>query len=278
MNKIKLMLTALLIALSGAAAGICGDRPAAVLPILMYHHIVADDAVGDAVISVGRFEEQLRYLFDSGWETVSFDEVIAFADGRGDLPDKPVCIVFDDGYESNYSLAFPLLEKYGMKATICVIGSAVGCSGEDMLPHFGWDEAREMVSSGLISIQNHTYDMHMSAPSGSVFRPDALPLASESESDYAAALGNDYRRCAGLIRRELGYEPVVFAYPHGRYNELSERILRTLGARVTLTTEPGVNLIIAGDRDTLYTLKRYNINDGTEMDSLVDYLAGDFHD
>ena len=65
-----------------------------------------------------------------------------------------------------------------------------------MTPHFGEDEAREMVASGLISVQSHTYDMHQWGPYESTDQPreTILPLDGESEADYRAALSADCQK------------------------------------------------------------------------------------
>lgn len=249
------------------------------LPILMYHHI---DEVGDGAVTISEalFEEHIEYLTSNGWTPISFDELIAYTDGEGSLPEKPIIIVFDDGYESNYSLAFPILSKYNAKATVCVIGVSIGKSTykdteQPIIPHFDWEAARELVDSGLVSIQHHTYDMHMSALyETGILRSSALKLQNETDEEYAAALTADYNKLSALIESELGYTPNVFAYPNGQYDDSAEELLHSLGARVTLTTDTGINVVRRGDSGSLYLLKRYTMNQNTDLETLQLYLDG----
>lgn len=83
-----------------------------------------------------------RALSEAGYTGVSFDELQAYVLRGAPLPEKPVVITFDDGYESNYTLAYPILQKYGMKATIFAIGVSFGTdhykdTDYAITPHFG---------------------------------------------------------------------------------------------------------------------------------------------
>ena len=74
-------------------------------------------------------------------------------------------VTFDDGYSSFYELAFPILKELSIQATVFPIGVSVGKdtykdTGISIIPHFNWQQAQEMASSGLVSIQSHSYDMH----------------------------------------------------------------------------------------------------------------------
>ncbi len=234
------------------------------LPILMYHHIdeYGDDSV---TISESLFEEQLEYLYENGYNTVSLDQLVGFVENGTPLPERPVMITFDDGYESNYTIAFELLRKYGFCASIFVVASEVG-ETPGSLRHFDWNEAREMVSSGHIQIASHTYDMHMSSPrchnefGDSLYRPDAVRRNGESRISYNNSFIADYIKCQTLIFQNLGYFPTAFAYPHGRYSDDTESLLKLLGAKITLTTDTGINIIRRGEPESLRLLKRFNIN------------------
>ena len=116
------------------------------LPILMYHHLVADgEECNDMTVTVGRMEKDLKWLQDNGYHTVLPRELAA-----GDpLPEKPVLLTFDDGYRSNYELLFPLLEKYQMKAVISIITYMQDVSASNFI---SWDMCREMTESGLVEI------------------------------------------------------------------------------------------------------------------------------
>lgn len=223
-------------------------RSAAAVPVLMYHHIAYD---GDVLVTVTpeQFDGHMSALHDDGYTTVTFDELYDFAVGNGGLPEKPVVIVFDDGYRSVYDYAFPVLRKYGMRATVCIIGESVGKGTADgIIPHFDWNMAREMTDSGVFTLGAHTYAMHDRAVRGE----------NESADDFASRCISDYKRLADNIYRETGKTVTVFAYPHGIYDELTELILKTLGARVTLTTNAGTNIIRRGHPEDLYLMKRCN--------------------
>ena len=119
----------------------------------------------------------MQYIKDRGYEPISFEQLIEYHENRRELPEKPIIITFDDGYLSNYELAYPILKEFNFKAAIFVIGVSFG--NKDLAyPHFGWAEAREMKASGLVSIESHTYDLH---------RNDILGVSmfqGESVQDY----------------------------------------------------------------------------------------------
>ena len=231
--------------------------------IYTYHHI-AEEGNGSTTMSAAAFEKELQDIEAAGYTTVTFADLIDYVYYGGDLPEKPLVITFDDGYASNYELAFPLLQKYGMKATIFVIGVSVGKekykdTDFDMTPHFGWNEAREMVESGLIDIQSHTYDMHQWAdfePRGAAVRGSLAQLEGESDRDYAAALSADFAKSAGEIENALGTEVNVVSYPNGIYNTLTTATLQDCGMLVSVTTEDGTNTLVRGLPQSLLDLKR----------------------
>lgn len=171
----------------------------------MYHHL-SEDVTNSEMVSPEQFEAQIRALSEAGYTGVSFDELQAYVLRGEPLPEKPVVITFDDGYRSNYTLAYPILQKYGMKATIFAIGVSFGTdhykdTDYAITPHFGAAEAAEMTASGLISIQSHTYDMHQWPPyeTGSAVRENILQLSSESEEAYVQALTEDFTRSRALL-------------------------------------------------------------------------------
>ena len=99
------------------------------------------------------FDRQMKYLSENGYHTITPDELYDSLAGNAELPENPVLITFDDGYEDNYQNAYPILKKYDFKATVFVISSFLG-----VYPNYlTWDQAREMDENG-ISIQSHTVD------------------------------------------------------------------------------------------------------------------------
>ncbi len=132
------------------------------VPVLVYHDLwnnASDDQKG--YTSAEGFALQMEYLHNNGYHVVSLNKLINHIQSGGDLPGKAVVITFDDGYKSNYTLAYPVLKRYNMPATIFLIaGYDQQFPPDEVHPRLSWDEMREMEKSGLIDIQAHTYDLH----------------------------------------------------------------------------------------------------------------------
>ena len=254
------------------------DEISTQVPILMYHHL-SEDVTNSEMVSPEQFEAQIRALSEAGYTGVSFDELQAYVLRGEPLPEKPVVITFDDGYRSNYTLAYPILQKYGMKATIFAIGVSFGTdhykdTDYAITPHFGAAEAAEMTASGLISIQSHTYDMHQWPPyeTGSAVRENILQLSSESEEAYVQALTEDFTRSRALLEGATGQPVDVLAYPAGQYSTLAQVTLQSLGVHVTLSTNPGVNTVVRGLPQTLYAMLRFGITEDVTPEALLDMI------
>lgn len=253
-------------------------RPAppesASVPVLMYHHVTEGAAENDSTITLARFREHMEALRAAGYEPVSFEALRRYVEAGSELPEKPVVITFDDGYESNYTLALPVLEEYGWPATIFVIGVSMGKdtykdTGEPMLPHFSPAQAEEMEAGGRITIASHGYDLHrVEGLDPAPVRIGALPLEGEKEREYRAFLEGDCRRMEEL----LGKVPGIFAYPYGEYCQWSEEVLAEQGYYATLTIEERTNTLRRGEPDTLRLLGRYWMTDditGAELIALL---------
>ena len=248
------------------------------VPILMYHHL-SEDVTNSEMLSPAQFEAQIRALSEAGYTGVSFDELQAYVLRGEPLPEKPVVITFDDGYRSNYTLAYPILQKYNMKAAIFVIGVSFGKdhykdTDYAITPHFGAAEAAEMAASGLVSIQSHTYDMHQWLPyeTGSAVRENILPLPGESEEAYVQTLTEDFTRSRAQLESATGQPVDVLAYPAGQYSTLAQVTLQSLGVHVTLSTNPGVNTVVKGLPQTLYAMLRFGITEDVSPEALLNMI------
>ena len=248
------------------------------VPILMYHHL-SEDVTNSEMVSPAQFEAQIRALSEAGYTGVSFDELQAYVLRGEPLPEKPVVITFDDGYRSNYTLAYPILQKYNMKAAIFAIGVSFGKdhykdTDYAITPHFGEAEAAEMAASGLVSIQSHTYDMHQWLPyeTGSAVRENILPLPGESEEAYVQTLTEDFTRSRAQLESATGQPVDVLAYPAGQYSTLAQVTLQSLGVHVTLSTNPGINTVVKGLPQTLYAMLRFGITEDVTPEALLDMI------
>ena len=128
--------------------------------VLEYHNFTENASqAADYTMTVSALRRDLDFLRDNGYTTVLPRELAAGQlDDGSPLPQKAVLLTFDDGYESNYTLAFPILCEYGAKAAISLITSRIDERADGFLT---WDECREMAKSGLVELASHTNDCHI---------------------------------------------------------------------------------------------------------------------
>jgi len=248
------------------------------IPILMYHHF-ADDGSPGTVISARAFENQLKALSDAGFTAISFEQLCAFVYDGAELPERPLVITIDDGYLSVYETAYPILSAYDMKATVFIIGVSHGKSlykdtQHSIIPRFGDAEAVEMIRSGLISIQSHSYDMHQHEPyETGPYRKGVLQRDDESDDEYVAAFKADFEQAAAQIYAMVGARPFVFSYPFGLSNAKTDSLLRGMGIRVTTTIVAGFNTVTRDKPDSLLSMKRFNVPGDMTPDELLEMIG-----
>lgn len=237
------------------------------LPIIMYHNISNKSRLwGKYVVSEQELEKDFIYIKNKGYNTITMSDIIAYANGEGDLPDKPIIITFDDGYESVYAYAFPLMKKYNMKAVVSIVGSYTDLfTREDDhnldYSHLTWEQVNEMSDSGLAEIQNHTYNMHEISKN----RRGCGIIKGESISAYKEELENDLGKLQDEILMYTGKSADTLTYPYGYISPESIDIIKEMGFKAALTCTETVNKCTGND--WLYNLGRFNRNHGASSES-----------
>lgn len=245
------------------------DNDEVFLPIIMYHSILKDQKLqNDYTVSPTLIENDLKYLTSNGYTTVTVDDLINYVYHGKKLPEKCIMLTFDDGYYNNYYYAYPLLKKYKCKAVISPIASMTEkfTQTQDISVSYGHisnDDIKEMVSSGYVEIQNHSYDMHTLKPRKGVSRKQG-----ESFDNYKKAITDDITKAQNYLENVTGKKPSCFVYPFGAKSNSTEEIVRELGFVCTLTCTEKPN-IITRDKESLFELGRYRRDGKESLESLL---------
>lgn len=211
------------------------------VPVLMYHHFTEETTGLPNHCGADSFRRHLETLAQEGYTAVTFGDLLAYADGLGELPPKPVVLTSDDGYSSVLEIALPILREFGMTMSVAVVGSRLGTKGD--IPHFSLTEA---AGTGL-ELVSHTWDLH------------GMGVLTE-QGELQPELAADTEK----MRQIPALEQAVFVYPFGRWSGESETFLRAVGYRITVTTRPGIAQIRQGETDSLFSLPRISMDDHVE--------------
>jgi len=231
------------------------------IPVLLYHRVGTPEDCKRPVscITVEEFGEQIRYLSKSGYYFASISEIVDYVEGKRVLPSKSVALTFDDGYANNYIYAFPVLKKYGAKATIfvntCFIGREVALkvalntflevpeqSADVVYRFLSWNEIEEMHKGG-IDFQPHGHT-----------HPDLSKLEKN-------LVREEIIKSKEMLEKTLGKEGEFISYPFGRYSKRVISILKEQGFKAGVAVRPG----IAKPGMDLYALPRMGIAAGCSL-------------
>lgn len=231
------------------------------LPILMYHHILSESenqyhTDNPYVVSLEAFEEQMRWLYENGYKTVTSEELLSFLNG-GDLPGKRVMLTFDDGYYSNFTHAYPILKKYGFTAVMFVVTSWISDEirpfDPDKLAFINQPEMSE--NSDVFEYASHTQSMHRQI--------DGVP----------ALLAGSREEITLDIKASLDYpliSEVGFSYPYGKHDDKVIEVLKELGIEYAVTTKAGY---VTASSDP-YKLPRLSILRETDISGFIAMVTG----
>ncbi len=172
------------------------------LRVLMYHKI-SESGTGDFLtVPAAQLEEQFSFLKKQGFTPVLLSDLVAFTEQRQPLPSKPVLITFDDGYRNNYTVMYPLLEKYGMKANIFLVSA--------FLQHDGM--SNDVRNDNYLSV----YDIKAMDPQLVEYGLHSLDHKSYKELTPQQMDEDIVKSKAMLKRLGITFQPCL-AFPFGAY-------------------------------------------------------------
>ena len=192
--------------------------------VLMYHKISDDpaDANNAFCISSKTFEEDIRFLKENGYTFCFASEVDDVLSGKRPRRNY-VAVTFDDGYESDFYFAKPVLERYGAKATFFVIGSKIG-----MEDHIAKEHLSALSRLDVVEIGSHSYGLH---------NMPVAELKQSFDSKNPKPIADDFLKSANILEKIIGKKVAVLSYPNGIYNTETDRALRNAGFTATFTSD-----------------------------------------
>ena len=245
------------------------------LPIVMYHQLTKNSSKsGKYVLTVEQFEKDLIYLKEKGYKTISVEQLLEYSKGNFDLPEKTIMITFDDGCETLYAYALPLLKKYGF----CAVGFVIGALADEYsqnqdhnltYSYLNWEEIKSLCDSGVIDIQSHSYNLHKNSEG----RSGMKKKKSETVNQYSEFLTEDMAKMKEKMLEYVGKEPIALAYPFGSFSDETKGIIKSYGISMAFTCEEKVNIIKKTESDWLFRLGRYNRPEGICSENFFDKMG-----
>lgn len=192
--------------------------------VLIYHHFGVSK-YPTTNVSIKNFREQMAYLAANDYQVVPLAKLVEALHKQQSLPPRTVVITIDDGYQSVYHTAWPILQEYGYPFTVFINGKSINSGFSNYMT---WAEIKEMQKSG-VDFQDHSYAHNRMAD-----RPKGF-----TNSEYRNWIRADLQTNSAMIHEKLGSKPRFFAIPYGEYNQLLMDEARKLGYEAVLPQDPG---------------------------------------
>lgn len=241
------------------------------VPVLMYHEFVTQQDLDSGVafdeyaIYYHEFEQDLQWLRDNGYTTITTSEFAQYLNGQGEMPEKPVLLTIDDGKLGVYKNAYPLLQKYNMKAVLAVIGTEILAASEapelraeNPAPYCTWTELAEMSDSGHIEIASHTYGFHIYQHEG---RKGADIGEADDISDFKMDAFKDFQTLQTHLKNADIPKATTLAYPYSARSVTADEVWRQCGYQVLL----GGNMESARPSRINYFIREAGLNENSSV-------------
>jgi peptidoglycan/xylan/chitin deacetylase (PgdA/CDA1 family) len=201
------------------------------IKVLMYHRVTDDPCIAplamDWCVRTSAFRKQLELLDRLGFTSITFNDYRLHLAGELNLPKKPVILSFDDGYEDTFEIAFPLMEEFGMKGVVFVLGDRT-------ISHNMWDLPDGLAKIRLMSdkqiLEMHTAGHEIGSHSMSHARLTQLPRSSAWD---------EISRSRMLLEMLLNAPIKTFAYPYGLVNQTLKNMVADAGYSLACSTYTG---------------------------------------
>ena len=195
-----------------------------------YHRFVDKVRRPDTEITPTDFEAQMKELKDKNIPVINMQDFLAWKRGEKNIPPRSVIITLDDGWITQYTVAWPILKKYGFPFTMFVYAEGLRPGG-----HFAgggmmsWDQLAEMRDAG-IDIQAHSMTHQ------DLRRPyDAIAKKKLNPEEYAQWLRNETAGVKKILEDKLGIRVNAFAVPYGKHDENVRKAVMDAGYEAMFT-------------------------------------------
>lgn len=197
------------------------------IPVLLYHKI-GHPASGvrnpRSYVTPEQFRWQMRFLYRCGYRTISARDLVLHYQGQVQLPNRRILITFDDGSQTCYQNAWPILSEYGFTGLLFLVAGQFGNRA-------AWDMNPSGVSDDLLKkgqveeMIRHGFAIGAHSLSHSRLTEISVQEAQREIKESKTVLGN-----------ELGCPVDYFAYPYGAYNADHVTFVREAGYHAGFTT------------------------------------------
>ncbi|MBB3113203.1 GH35 family endo-1,4-beta-xylanase/peptidoglycan/xylan/chitin deacetylase (PgdA/CDA1 family) [Paenibacillus phyllosphaerae] len=246
------LLTAALLVPSGwlapAAAAAAPD-----IPVMLYHRVVANATDDWTHTSEANFKQQMKYLSDNGYDTLSAQQYVDILEGDEAAPDKPILLTFDDATPDFVTTALPVLKQYGMQSVQFVVSDWID-GGYSMTTA----QLQTLASEPSVSLQNHskTHNGANDNAAGEIW----TAAITEEQATTEITAANDY------LKGITGEDPVLLAYPYGAYNANAEAAAAANGLKYAFK--------VGYPNQGSYAMGRHYMQRGTTLSQFAAMVGG----
>lgn len=203
--------------------------------VLMYHHVHEKDTSSSTITS-SLFQNQLQSLLSKGYHFISLEEFKQFMEGAT-VPSNAVLVTFDDGYQSFYTAAYPILKSLRIPAVNFVITNDLTNPLGSYIPSMSKEQISEMThATNFIDIGCHTDKLHHKLPSGKAALVGRLD--AESDDAYKQRVFKDTQACIGKLAGLTDAPLDSMAYPFGITSPAATEQAAEAGIRYAFTISP----------------------------------------
>ncbi|MBN1341103.1 MAG: polysaccharide deacetylase family protein [Phycisphaerae bacterium] len=201
------------------------------VPVLLYHMIIRPGLPADPEMAVpqDRFSEQLTCLADAGCACISLDRLIRHVLHGEPVPPRSFAITFDDGFLDTYRLAWPVLQRRGMTATVFLVSDLMDKLSE-------WMRVEPSGPQLLMGCE-HVREMHQAGIGFGSHGRRHVDLTCLDDDELADELCTSRQVISGLLREDVR----VLAYPFGRFNARVRSAAARMGYAAALSVRGGWN-------------------------------------
>ncbi|MBF0545408.1 MAG: polysaccharide deacetylase family protein [Candidatus Riflebacteria bacterium] len=231
------------------------------LPVLVYHHI-EDPLKSEVSCTPNEFLAQMQAILKNGFTPLNIQEARLFIGGALKRIRNPVLITFDDGYESVYNFAFPVLEKLKIPATVFMVTARIGQKPQ-FSNYLTRNEIAEMASSTLISFGSHTDNLHTDIMRiKNAFKQNPNPVDE--------LLKEDLKLSKEKLENITKCEVFALAWPYGKHDDATVKIARNCGFHLIFTSKYGYN----EPSSDPFEIKRIPVTSRDTPDSVIKKIKG----